>query len=207
VRRCRVHGVGLPAASISARGGGLNDSISDLGQRFSEYGSVGAGAFGSDQNGLEVTAGAPRDPVACSADTGTGGRERLLIEHGAGRVEDRVAVGCGVGVDPDHEPLGLRDPHGRDRRIEQFWRWRVLVERDNPVLLAREFFRTTNQMLSLLHALNGRYCSASTYKPSTHCSTSCQSHLPISLPGSDQSSRLPHTKAQQNCARVCPRFG
>ncbi len=41
----------------------------------------------------------------------------------------------------------------------------MLVERDNPVLLAREFFRISNQVLSVLHALNGRYCGhPSTYK-------------------------------------------
>lgn len=42
--------------------------------------------------------------------------------------------------------------------IEQFWRWRMLVERENPLLLAREFTRVAGQMLNVLHALNGRYC-------------------------------------------------
>lgn len=42
--------------------------------------------------------------------------------------------------------------------IEQFWRWQMLVERDNPLLLAREFTRIASQLLYVLHALNGRYC-------------------------------------------------
>lgn len=46
----------------------------------------------------------------------------------------------------------------RDGAIEQFWRWRMLVERDNPLLLAREFSRIASQLLDVLHALNGRYC-------------------------------------------------
>lgn len=46
----------------------------------------------------------------------------------------------------------------RHGQITQFWRWRMLVERDNPLLLAREFFRIANQLLTVLHALNGRYC-------------------------------------------------
>ena len=49
--------------------------------------------------------------------------------------------------------------------IEQFWRWRMLVERDNPLLLAREFSRIASQLLNVLHALNGRYCGhASAFK-------------------------------------------
>lgn len=43
-------------------------------------------------------------------------------------------------------------------QITQFWRWRMLDERDNPLLLAREFFRIANQLLLVLHAVNGRYC-------------------------------------------------
>ncbi len=46
----------------------------------------------------------------------------------------------------------------RDGAIEQFWRWRMLVDRDNPLLLAREFSRIASQLLNVLHALNGRYC-------------------------------------------------
>ena len=46
----------------------------------------------------------------------------------------------------------------RHGRIEQFWRCRMLTDRDNPVLLSRELFRVTNQMLLVLHALNGHYC-------------------------------------------------
>lgn len=42
--------------------------------------------------------------------------------------------------------------------IEQFWRWRMLLERDNPLLIAREFTRVASQLLNILHALNGRYC-------------------------------------------------
>lgn len=41
--------------------------------------------------------------------------------------------------------------------IEKFWRWQMLYERDNPLLVAREFVRMTNQLLNVLHALNGRY--------------------------------------------------
>ncbi|MEU4195826.1 nucleotidyltransferase domain-containing protein [Kribbella sp. NPDC026611] len=46
----------------------------------------------------------------------------------------------------------------RDGAIDKFWRWQLLAERDNPVLLAREFLRMTSQLLSVLHAVNGRYC-------------------------------------------------
>jgi hypothetical protein len=46
----------------------------------------------------------------------------------------------------------------RDGNIVKFWRLHMLVERDNPFLLAREFMRITNQLLNVLHALNGRYC-------------------------------------------------
>lgn len=42
--------------------------------------------------------------------------------------------------------------------IEQFWRWRMLVDRDNPLLIAREFTRVASQLLYVVHALNGRYC-------------------------------------------------
>lgn len=41
--------------------------------------------------------------------------------------------------------------------IEKFWRWQMLYERDNPLLVAREFVRMTDQLLNILHALNGRY--------------------------------------------------
>ncbi|TCC37650.1 nucleotidyltransferase domain-containing protein [Kribbella speibonae] len=41
--------------------------------------------------------------------------------------------------------------------IEKFWRWQMFYERDNPLLVAREFVRMTNQLLSVLYALNGRY--------------------------------------------------
>ncbi|MFF0341093.1 hypothetical protein [Kribbella sp. NPDC004875] len=46
----------------------------------------------------------------------------------------------------------------RNGNIEKFWRWQMLTERDNPLLLAREFLRVATQMLNVLHALNGRYC-------------------------------------------------
>jgi hypothetical protein len=46
----------------------------------------------------------------------------------------------------------------RDGNIEQFWRWQMLVDRDNPLLLAREFMRVASQLLNVLHALNGKYC-------------------------------------------------
>jgi hypothetical protein len=53
----------------------------------------------------------------------------------------------------------------RDGAIEQFWRWRMHLERDNPLLVAREFSRIANQLLNVLHALNGRYCGhASAFK-------------------------------------------
>ncbi|WP_432893068.1 hypothetical protein ACQPYH_19065 [Kribbella sp. CA-245084] len=45
--------------------------------------------------------------------------------------------------------------------VEQFWRWQMLVDRDNPLLLAREFMRIASQLLTLLHALNGKYCGHS----------------------------------------------
>jgi hypothetical protein len=41
--------------------------------------------------------------------------------------------------------------------IEKFWRWQMFFERDNPLLVAREFVRMVNQLLSVLYALNGRY--------------------------------------------------
>lgn len=42
--------------------------------------------------------------------------------------------------------------------ILQAWRWQMLAERDNPLLIAREFMRLGSQVLNVLHALNGRYC-------------------------------------------------
>jgi hypothetical protein len=42
--------------------------------------------------------------------------------------------------------------------IEKFWRLPMLIERENPLLLARELVRVSNQLLNVLHALNGRYC-------------------------------------------------
>src|SRR5690606_18482487 len=60
--------------------------------------------------------GAPSDPVACAADTCGGRWELLLVDQRAGCVEDGVAVGRGVGVDPDDELVGLRDGRGRDWR-------------------------------------------------------------------------------------------
>ncbi|GAB3812169.1 nucleotidyltransferase domain-containing protein [Kribbella italica] len=42
--------------------------------------------------------------------------------------------------------------------IEKFWRLRMLTERENPLLLARESVRISNQLLNVLHALNGKYC-------------------------------------------------
>jgi hypothetical protein len=53
----------------------------------------------------------------------------------------------------------------RDGAIEQFWRWRMHCERDNPLLVAREFTRIATQVLNVLHALSGRYCGhASAFK-------------------------------------------
>lgn len=46
----------------------------------------------------------------------------------------------------------------RDGAIEQFWRWEMHLDRDNPLLIAREFMRVASQMLNVLHAMNGRYC-------------------------------------------------
>ena len=69
---------------------------------------------------------------------------------------DRVA---GWKARAAHYPRGLAIAVAqRDGAIEQFWRWRMLVERDNPLLLAREFTRVATQLLNVLHALNGRYC-------------------------------------------------
>jgi hypothetical protein len=45
----------------------------------------------------------------------------------------------------------------RDGPIDKFWRCQMLAERDNPVLLAREYLRMTNQLLTVLHAINKRY--------------------------------------------------
>ncbi|GAA1694228.1 hypothetical protein GCM10009745_44740 [Kribbella yunnanensis] len=45
----------------------------------------------------------------------------------------------------------------RDGAIDKFWRCQMLIERDNPVLLTREFLRMTNQLLAVLHAVNGCY--------------------------------------------------
>jgi hypothetical protein len=44
-----------------------------------------------------------------------------------------------------------------DGNIEKFWRLQMLIERDNPLLIARELTRITSQLLGVLHALNGRY--------------------------------------------------
>lgn len=51
--------------------------------------------------------------------------------------------------------IAVVQEHGR---IEQFWRWRMLVDRENPLLVARELTRVASQMLYVVHALNGRYC-------------------------------------------------
>jgi len=45
-----------------------------------------------------------------------------------------------------------------DGNIEKFWRLQMLIERENPLLISREFVRITGQFLTVLHALNGRYC-------------------------------------------------
>jgi len=45
----------------------------------------------------------------------------------------------------------------RDGAIDKFWRCQMLAERDNPVLLTREYLRITSQLLAVLHAVNGRY--------------------------------------------------
>ncbi|WP_405060624.1 nucleotidyltransferase domain-containing protein [Kribbella sp. NBC_01505] len=45
----------------------------------------------------------------------------------------------------------------QDGPIDKFWRCQMLAERDNPVLLAREYLRMINQMLAVLHAVNGLY--------------------------------------------------
>jgi hypothetical protein len=88
----------------------------DLGEGLGEHGPVGAGALRGNQDAVELAICTPRDPVACAAEAGGGGGKRLLVQQGAEAVEDGVAVGRGVGVDPDHEPVGLRDRHRGDRR-------------------------------------------------------------------------------------------
>ncbi|GAB3951798.1 hypothetical protein GCM10029976_088810 [Kribbella albertanoniae] len=50
--------------------------------------------------------------------------------------------------------IAIVEQHGP---IDKFWRCQMLIERDNPVLLAREFLRMSNQLLAVLHAVNGRY--------------------------------------------------
>ncbi|MFB6724378.1 hypothetical protein ACFCV3_29635 [Kribbella sp. NPDC056345] len=50
--------------------------------------------------------------------------------------------------------IAIVEQHGP---IDKFWRCQMLIERDNPVLLARELLRMTNQLLTVLHAVNGRY--------------------------------------------------
>ena len=37
----------------------------------------------------------------------------------------------------------------RDGAVEQFWRWRMLVDRDNPLLLAREFMRIGSDLVEV----------------------------------------------------------
>jgi predicted nucleotidyltransferase len=44
-----------------------------------------------------------------------------------------------------------------DGNIEKFWRLQMLIERENPLLISREFVRITGQFLTVLHAVNGRY--------------------------------------------------
>ncbi|MEU8221738.1 hypothetical protein [Kribbella sp. NPDC048915] len=41
--------------------------------------------------------------------------------------------------------------------IEKYWRLQMLIERDNPLLISRELVRMVDQVLTVLHALNGRY--------------------------------------------------
>lgn len=45
-----------------------------------------------------------------------------------------------------------------DGAIAKFWRLRMAAERGNPLLLARERVRISTQLLTVLHAVNGRYC-------------------------------------------------
>ena len=82
-----------------------------------------------------------------------------------GIVEGREISGVRVDVVSRWQARAATYPRGlaiaiiqRDGAVEQFWRWRMLVDRDNPLLLAREFMRLGSQVLNLLHALNGRYC-------------------------------------------------
>jgi predicted nucleotidyltransferase len=82
-----------------------------------------------------------------------------------GIVEGREITGVRADVVTRWQARAATYPRGlaiavvqRDGAIEQFWRWRMLVERDNPLLLAREFMRVASQLLNVLHALNGLYC-------------------------------------------------
>ncbi|MFG1820353.1 hypothetical protein ACGFIF_41805 [Kribbella sp. NPDC049174] len=82
-----------------------------------------------------------------------------------GIVEGRDVTGARADLVAGWQARAATYPRGlaiavvqRDGAIEQFWRWRMHVDRDNPLLLAREFMRVSSQMLNVLHALNGRYC-------------------------------------------------
>lgn len=87
----------------------------------------------------------------------------------------------------------------RNGGIDQFWRWQMLVERDNPLLLAREFFRITIQILNVLHALNGRYCGhASAFKRID----GFEQELPIAPPGLAARLRSVFTSAPPEGAAV-----
>ncbi|HVX45786.1 MAG TPA: hypothetical protein VHC49_17985 [Mycobacteriales bacterium] len=97
------------------------------------------------------------DPPALDAIKGiVDGREvRGVQADVVARWQDRAA----------QYPRGLAIAVIEGGAIEQFWRWRMLVDRNNPLLIAREFSRIASQLLTILHALNGRYCGhASAFK-------------------------------------------
>ncbi len=96
------------------------------------------GAGHPDPSGLDLIKGISD---GCG---GTGARAELIAQW-----QHRAATY------PRDLAIAVIQRHGA---IDQFWRWQMHADRDNPLLLAREFFRIANQLLNVLHALNGRYC-------------------------------------------------
>src|SRR5699024_7701965 len=102
---------GLASGSCTTRGRCLDDSVAALLQHAAENCPVGAGSFHGDQHPAEISLGAARDPLSCASQSCRAGREGILIDETAMRsLDDRVGVGCGVGVDSDDVSVDV--PYG-----------------------------------------------------------------------------------------------
>src|SRR5699024_4059899 len=96
----------------------LDDSVADLLQHVAENCPVRAGSFHGDQHTVEGSLGAARDPFSCASQPCRAGREDILIDEAAVRsLDDRVGVGCGVGVDSDD--VSVEVPYGGRQTVHE----------------------------------------------------------------------------------------